>query len=51
MVTGVDLVPENIFYVEKMANELSIKNNRFIESNILELTGKHKEEYDMVFST
>jgi len=51
VVTGVDLVPDNIFYAKKMAQELGIKNIDFIESDIMELKEKHNKKYDMVFTT
>ena len=47
--TGVDLVPDNILYAEKLANDLGITNTRFIESDIMELMDKHNEKYDVVF--
>ena len=51
IVTGVDLVPDNIFYAKKMSDELGIKNIDFIESDIMELKDKHHKKYDMVFTT
>ena len=50
-VTGVDLVPDNIFYAKKMSEELGIKNINFIESDIMDLKEKHQKKYDMVFTT
>jgi len=51
IVTGVDLVPDNIFYANKMSEELGIKNISFIESDIMELKEKHDKKYDMVFTS
>jgi SAM-dependent methyltransferase len=51
IVTGVDLVPENIFYAKKLAEELGIENIYFIESDIMELKEKHHTQYDMVFTS
>jgi len=51
IVTGVDLVPENIFYAKKLSDELDIKNIEFIELNTMELKDKHNKKYDMVFAT
>jgi len=51
IVTGVDLVPDNIFYAKKMSQELGIKNIDFIESDIMEFRDKHNKKYDMVFTT
>jgi len=51
VVTGVDLVPDNIFYAKKMSEELGIQNIDFIESDIMELKEKHNKKYDMVFTT
>jgi SAM-dependent methyltransferase len=51
VVTGVDLVPENIFYAKKLSEELAVDNVDFIESDIMELKEKHHKKYDMVFTT
>jgi len=51
IVTGVDLVPENIFYARKLSEELGIQNIDFIESDIMTFMSKHHEKYDMVFTT
>jgi len=51
VVTGVDLVPDNIFYAKKMSQELGIANIDFIESDIMNLKEKHNTRYDMVFTT
>jgi len=48
-VVGVDLVPDNILYAKKLANDLNMDNMNFIESDILELIEKHDEKYDVVF--
>lgn len=48
-VIGVDLVPDNVFYAKKLANDLNIENINFIESDIMTLMDKHDEKYDMVF--
>jgi SAM-dependent methyltransferase len=50
-VTGVDLVPENIYYAKKLANELNVKNIDFIESDIMKLQENHKGKYDIVFTS
>lgn len=49
--TGVDLVPENIHYAEKLARDCGIDNVRFIESDILTLSKVHQEKYDVVFTS
>ena len=46
---GVDLVPDNIFYAKKLADDLNITNIDFIESDIMEFMEKHNEKYDVVF--
>lgn len=46
---GVDLVPDNIFYARKLAEDFKIMNVSFIESDIMELMDKHSEKYDVVF--
>ena len=50
-VTGVDFVPENIYYARKMSQELGIQNADFIESDIMKLKEEHNKKYDMVFTT
>jgi len=50
-VTGVDLVPENIYYARKLAADLSIEDARFFESNVLEVMDHHTEKYDIVYTT
>ncbi len=50
-VTGVDLVPENILYARKMAEDLGVKDIRFIASDVLKLTDVHREKYDIVFTS
>ncbi|MCL2378552.1 MAG: class I SAM-dependent methyltransferase [Defluviitaleaceae bacterium] len=47
--TGVDLVPDNIMYAKKLAEDLGVSNANFIESDIMELMEKHNEKYDVVF--
>jgi ribosomal protein S18 acetylase RimI-like enzyme/ubiquinone/menaquinone biosynthesis C-methylase UbiE len=51
MVTGIDLVPENIYYAKKLAGELKVKNIEFVESDIMELTENHTKKYDIVFTS
>lgn len=46
---GVDLVPDNILYAKKLAEDLNVANIDFIESDIMELMEKHSEKYDVVF--
>lgn len=50
-VTGVDLVPDNIFYARKLAEDLGYHNVNFIESDIMTLSENHKEKYDVVFTS
>jgi tRNA/tmRNA/rRNA uracil-C5-methylase (TrmA/RlmC/RlmD family) len=45
IVTGVDLVPDNIFYANKLSEELGIQNIEFIESDIMEFKEKHDIKY------
>ena len=49
VVVGVDLVPDNVLYAKKLAEDLSVTNTNFIESDIMELMEKHNEKYDIVF--
>ena len=51
IVTGVDLVPENIYYAKKLSEELGVKNVDFFEADIMELKEKHDKKYDMVFTS
>jgi len=46
---GVDLVPDNILYAKKLVHDVNVTNVDFIESDIMELTKKHNEKYDVVF--
>ena len=48
-VVGVDLVPSNIHYAKKMANDLGVENVSFIVSDIMEFMDNHNEKYDVVF--
>lgn len=50
-VVGVDLVPDNIFFARKLADELGHKNVEFIESDIMSLSDIHREKYDIVFTS
>ena len=50
-VTGVDLVPENIYYAQKLATDLGIADAKFIESNVLQIMEKHNQKYDIVYTT
>lgn len=50
-VTGVDFVPENIRLARKLASDFHIDDARFIESNVLEISKKHDEKYDIVYTT
>ena len=46
---GVDLVPGNILYAKKLAEDLGVTNVDFIEANIMEFMENHNEKYDVVF--
>ena len=50
-VLGVDFVPDNIFFANKLADDLGYKNVKFMESDILTLSKIHREKYDIVFTT
>ncbi len=51
LVTGVDLVPENIFFARKLAEEFGIDQVEFIESDVLKLMDIHNGKYDIVMTT
>ena len=46
---GVDLVPDNIKYARRLAEDFGVGNARFIESDIMEFKDRHDEKYDIVF--
>ncbi len=50
-VTGVDLVPENVYFAKKMATELGVTNTSFIESDLMKLSEIHDEKYDVIFTS
>lgn len=50
-VTGVDLVPDNIYFAKKLAEDLNYTNVTFIESDIMKLADIHKEKYDVIFTS
>lgn len=51
IVTGVDLVPENIYYAKKLAEDFGLKTVEFVESDVLKLIDVHQGEYDIVMTT
>ncbi|GGM26444.1 methyltransferase [Paraliobacillus quinghaiensis] len=51
IVTGVDLVPENICYAKKLAKDFEVNNVNFVESDVLKLMEVHEGEYDIVMTT
>ena len=51
IVTGVDLVPENIYYAKKLAEDFELSNLEFVESDVLKLMDVHQGEYDIVMTT
>jgi len=50
-VVGVDLVPQNVLFAQRLADDLGIKNVSFIESDIMTLMGIHHDTYDVVFTS
>jgi len=48
-VVGVDLVPDNILYAKKLAEDFNITNIDFMESDIMDFMEKHDKKYDLVF--
>ncbi len=50
-VIGVDLVPENIHYAKKMAEDVGVTNVDFFQCDIMELSKMHDEKYDVVFTS
>ena len=51
IVTGVDLVPDNVRYARQLAQDCGIQDARFFESNVLEIMDVHHEQYDVVYTT
>jgi len=51
IVTGVDLVPENVDFARRLAADFDIADAVFIESDVLDLMSTHHEKYDVVFTT
>lgn len=51
IVTGVDLVPENIYYAKKLTEDFGLYNVEFVESDVLKLMDVHLGEYDIVMTT
>lgn len=50
-IVGVDLVPDNILYAKKLADDLNINNIDFFECDIMQLNKKHNKKYDLVFTS
>jgi len=50
-VTGVDLVPENIAYAQRLATEFGIENVTFVASDVLELMNHLDDQFDLVLTT
>lgn len=50
-VLGVDLVPDNIFFANKLAGDLNFENVKFIEADIMTLSTTHDGKYDIVFTS
>jgi len=50
-VTGVDLVPDNVRYARRLAQDCGVRDARFFESNVLEIMDLHHEQYDVVYTT
>jgi len=50
-VTGVDLVPENVAYARRLAEDCGIFDATFIESDIMSLQETHHDKYDIVFTS
>jgi SAM-dependent methyltransferase len=51
IVTGTDIVPENISYARRLAKKFGMDDMHFIEANTLELMDQHHEKYDVVYTT
>lgn len=49
--TGVDLVPDNIRFARRLADDLKAGNTDFIESDLMTLSEVHDAKYDVVFTS
>lgn len=50
-VTGVDLVPNNIYFANQMAKDLDVTTVNFVASDIMELMDNLEGKYDIVFTS
>ena len=50
IVTGVDLVPDNIVFAQRLAADFGVQA-RFFEANVLEVAEQHHEQYDVVYTS
>lgn len=50
-VTGIDLVPENIFYAQKLARDFGIKDAQFFAADVLEVLDVVQDQFDIVYTT
>jgi len=48
IVTGVDLVEENIKYAEQLAKDFNMDNLKFVASDVLKLIGKIDDQFDLI---
>ncbi|MBN1887261.1 MAG: class I SAM-dependent methyltransferase [Thermoflexales bacterium] len=51
VVTGVDLVPDNIRYARLLADEFGVTDATFITADIMEFMEIHDQKYDIVFTS
>ena len=51
VVTGVDLVSDNIYFGGKLAKDLGVENVNFVTSDVMELMEIHEGTYDIVFTS
>lgn len=50
-VVGIDLVPENVYYAERLAADLTVTNTTFIASDIMTLSKYYEGKHDVVFTS
>ena len=51
LVTGVDLVPDNIRYARLLAHEFGVTDATFIVADLMEFMEIHDQKYDIVFTS
>lgn len=51
IISGVDLVPDNVKFAKRLASDFGIENAQFIGSDLMKLSEIHHQKYDIVFTS